>query len=241
HERVTPMSTTTPPAVLNPASLFASTEEAAADGKMEEVISDLLTEFLRGKDVAAPADPEALAACFAAGEMPTGSLRPQRSLQVLREGVLPHSNRVASPRCLAHMSQGLPRFMPLLARLVAAMNQNLTKADASPALTSCERQALAMMHRLVYGCRAEFYARHARDSESTLGIVTSGGTLANLTALWCARNRALGPCGDFRGIEREGLPAALRFYGYREAVVIGSESMHYSFTKAAGLLGLGEQ
>jgi glutamate decarboxylase len=98
-----------------------------------------------------------------------------------------------------------------------------------------------MMHRLVYGCRAEFYARHARDSESTLGIVTSGGTLANLTALWCARNRALGPCGDFRGIEREGLPAALRFYGYREAVVIGSESMHYSFTKAAGLLGLGEQ
>jgi glutamate decarboxylase len=98
-----------------------------------------------------------------------------------------------------------------------------------------------MMHRLVYGCQADFYARHAGDCESTLGVVTSGGTLANLTALWCARNAALGPCGDFRGVEQEGLPAALRAYGYREAVVIGPESMHYSFTKAAGLLGLGEQ
>jgi glutamate decarboxylase len=121
------------------------------------------------------------------------------------------------------------------------MNQNLTKADASRALTLCERQALAMMHRLVYGRGADFYGRYGADCESTLGIVTSGGTLANLTALWCARNAALGPCGDFPGVERAGLAAALRYYGRREAVVIGPESMHYSFTKAAGLLGLGEQ
>jgi glutamate decarboxylase len=234
------MLATLPRAALNPASLFAATE-GAANADMEGAISELIAEFSRGKDVSAPADPDALAARFAANEMPAGSLQPERYLAVLREDVLPYSNRVASPRCLAHMNQGPPGFLALLARLVAALNQNLTKADASRALTLCERQALAMMHRLVYGCAADFYARHAGHRDSTLGIVTSGGTLANLTALWCARNRALGPCGDFRGVERAGLPAALRFHGYREAVVIGPESMHYSFAKAAGLLGLGEQ
>src|SRR5262249_58530835 len=81
----------------------------------------------------------------------------------------------------------------------------------------------------------------AENSDSTLGVVTSGGTVANITALWAARNASLGPRGDFGGVEREGLPAALRHYGHDDAVVIGPESMHYSFTKAAGLLGLGER
>src|SRR5262245_43190589 len=229
-------------AAMSPAPLFAPTREAAAaEAEIDEVISDLIEDFLDGEDVSTPADPAALARRFLASEVPAGSLRPERYLEVLREGVMPYADRIASPRCLAHMNQGLPWFMRPLARLVAAMNQNLTKADASRALTLCERQALAMMHRLVFGCRDDFYNRHAGDRESTLGIVTSGGTLANLTALWCARNAALGPCGDFRGIECEGLPAALRFYGRREAVIIGPESMHYSFAKAAGLLGLGEQ
>src|SRR5262249_34528450 len=81
----------------------------------------------------------------------------------------------------------------------------------------------------------------AENSDSTLGVVTSGGTVANITALWAARNASLGPQGDFGGVEREGLLAALRHHGYADAVVVGPESMHYSFTKAAGLLGIGER
>jgi glutamate decarboxylase len=227
---------------VNPASLFAPNKEtAAADVQIEAMISDMTQEFLTGQDVSEPADPDALAKRFAAGEVPASSLRPERYFEVLRRDVLPYSNRIASPRCLAHMNQGLPGFMRPLARLVAAMNQNMTKADASRALTLCERQALAMMHRLVYDRSVHFYDRHSGDCESTLGIVTSGGTLANLTALWCARNAALGPWGDFPGVDRAGLMAALQFYSRREVVVIGPESMHYSFTKAAGLLGIGEQ
>jgi glutamate decarboxylase len=121
------------------------------------------------------------------------------------------------------------------------MNQNLTKFDASRALSLCERQALAMMHRLVYDFAGRFYERHAQNSDSTLGVVASGGTVANITALWAARNASLGPRGDFGGVEREALPAALRHYGHADAVVIGPESMHYSFAKAAGLLGIGER
>jgi glutamate decarboxylase len=228
-------------AAIGPAPLFAPTQEAAAEVDFDEGISELIGEFIEGSDVSMPADPVALTRRFQASHIPGGSMPLEDYLEVLKEDVVPYANRIASPRCLAHMNQGLPTFMQPLARLVAAMNQNLTKADASRALTLCERQSLAMMHRLVFGCRADFYQHHAGDCESTLGIVTSGGTLANLTALWCARNAALGPGGDFQGVEREGLPAALRYHGYREAVIIGPESMHYSFAKAAGLLGLGEQ
>src|SRR5262245_31684913 len=200
------MLATVPRAQLNPASLFAPNKETeAADVEIEAMLSDMTEEFLTGKDVFEPADPDALAKRFAAGEVPASSLRPERYFEVLRRDVLPYSNRIASPRCLAHMNQGLPGFMRPLARLVAAMNQNMTKADASRALTLCERQALAMMHRLVYDRSVDFYDRHSGDCESTLGIVTSGGTLANLTALWCARNAALGPWGDFPGVDRAGL------------------------------------
>jgi hypothetical protein len=45
----------------------------------------------------------------------------------------------------------------------------------------------------------------------------------------------VGPGG--KGHAANPLPAALRFYGRRDAVVIGPESMHYSFTKASGSRG----
>src|SRR5687768_8602599 len=100
------MLATVPRAAPSPASLFASTEEtAAAEVEIAEGVSDLIEEFLAGKDVSAPADPGALAGRFAASEVPAGSLRPERYLAVLREDVIPHSNRIASPRCLAHMNQ----------------------------------------------------------------------------------------------------------------------------------------
>ncbi|HEY0782072.1 MAG TPA: pyridoxal-dependent decarboxylase, partial [Thermoanaerobaculia bacterium] len=86
-----------------------------------------------------------------------------------------------------------------------------------------------------------FYATHAQDILSALGILTSGGTAANLTSLWCARNLALGRDGDFPGVESEGLPRALAHYGAADAVIVGSQLLHYSFKKAAGILGLGER
>jgi glutamate decarboxylase len=71
--------------------------------------------------------------------------------------------------------------------------------------------------------------------------MVSGGTLANITALWCARNASLAPRDDFAGIAQDGMSAALAAYGYRSAVIIGSNLMHYSFDKAADVLGLGDR
>ena len=71
--------------------------------------------------------------------------------------------------------------------------------------------------------------------------MASGGTLANITALWIARNRCLGRQNGFAGVEKEGMRAALDHYGYADAVLIGSKLMHYSVDKAAALLGVGER
>jgi glutamate decarboxylase len=224
------------------ASLFLPDRATlGAERALDRQIGALVAEFLRATNVAAPADMAGLADRFADSEMPGEPMTPVEYVEHLAANVVPYSNRIASPRSLAHMNQGLPYFMRPLARLVTAMNQNLTKLDASRALSLCERQALATMHRLVYDFADRFYEQHIQHGDSTLGIVTSGGTVANITALWAARNASLGPRGDFGGVEREGLLAALRYHGHTDAVVIGPESMHYSFTKAAGLLGIGER
>lgn len=160
-------------------------------------------------------------------------------LEDLAEDVVKYSTRTSSPRFLGHMTSALPYFVRPLAELIAETNQNVVKVETARSMSLLERQALAMMHRAVYELPDSFYRDHVQDPASTLGIGTSGGTMANLTALWCARNRSLGAGDGFGGVESEGLPAALHFHGYEDAVIVGSALMHYSFDKAAGVLGIG--
>jgi putative pyridoxal-dependent aspartate 1-decarboxylase len=140
-----------------------------------------------------------------------------------------------SPRCLSSMKTVLPHAMPSLAALVTAMNQNLVKSEASPMLTRCERQVLGMLHRTVYGRSDDFYRRTVQSPDACLGMATTGGSLANLAAMWVARNSAL------PDVRERGLAAALSSRGAAGACIVGPASMHYSFAKAADLLGLGQQ
>ena len=112
---------------------------------------------------------------------------------------------------------------------------------------------MAQVHKIIYGMDTAFYEEHVQNTDVMLGLFTSGGTMANVTALWVARNNQLGPTkaedgGEakegseevtFKGVESEGLPRALRHYGYDDAIVIGSALVHYSLNKAVDLLGLG--
>ncbi len=146
---------------------------------------------------------------------------------------------VAAPTFIGHMTSALPAFVRPLSRLVAGLNQNLVKVETSKAFTLLERQVIAKLHRLVFEREGDFYADHVQARSSTLGIFTSGGTLANLTALWAARNRALGPAADAAGVAEVGLAVALRNRGFDRAVVIASSLAHYSFDKAVDILGFG--
>ncbi len=153
--------------------------------------------------------------------------------------VVEESVRVSSPYFIGHMTSALPYFVRPLSRLLTSLNQNLVKVETAQALTPYEREALAIMHRLIFNESDAFYDAHVQDPASTLGIVTSGGTLANITGLWIARNRAFGPEGGFEGVEKVGMGEALKHAKAERTVIIGSALMHYSLEKAVDLLGIG--
>ena len=98
-----------------------------------------------------------------------------------------------------------------------------------------------MLHQEFYNFPSAFYSHHSFNPESVLGVLCSGGTLCNITAMWAARNAALPPKEGFEGVESEGLLRALEVYGYKAAAIVGSRMMHYSMKKAADLLGIGEK
>ncbi len=160
-------------------------------------------------------------------------------LDWLDREVLCGAVNLSSALCMGHMAGPVPNFAPKLSALVASLNQNLVKREASLTFTALERRTVAVLHRLIYGKTGAFYESHAHDSESTLGVMGGGGTIANLTALWIARNSCFPPTADFPGVERAGLCASLDRYGYEGAVIVGAGLMHYSIGKAASILGLG--
>ncbi len=218
-------------------SVITNSTEMLAESRVSEMIRD----FLSAANFSSSIDFKVLVERFLESSIPERPGDVADYLDLLQDDVVSHSTRTSSPRFIGHMTSALPSFMRPLARLVAAMNQNVVKIETSKAFTPLERQTLAMIHRLIFNRSNAFYDEHVQREKSTLGVITSGGTVANLTALWCARNRRLGPQDGFDGIESEGLAAALRFYGYDDAVIIGSNSMHYSFDKAADLLGIGNR
>ncbi len=220
--------------------LFVEPGDGSAGAAAELTkVSAIAESFVEGVEITTDSDLETLMRRFNSSEIPEGTMDFASYIEYVNEQVIPHSIHTSSPLFIGHMTSALPKFVSSLEMLTTAMNQNLVKVETSKAMTLYERQALAMMHRLVYDFPDEFYAENVQSSDSTLGIVVSGGTLANVTALWCARNSSLGPCDGFAGIEKEGLVAAMRFYGYEKSVIIGSRLMHYSFKKAADLLGIG--
>lgn len=207
--------------------------------KIDEKILKTAYQFLRHLEASTDIELNELIAQFKEAKLTAESVNFDEYLDRLTETVVTHSIHISSPRFIGHMTSALPHFMRPLAKLMTALNQNVVKTETAKAFTPYERQALGILHRSLYHYSDEFYDRHLQNPHSTLGIVVSGGTSANLTAMWCARNAALGPKNGFQGIEKEGAIAALNFYGYQGQVIIGSSLMHYSFDKTVDLMGLG--
>jgi len=132
--------------------------------------------------------------------------------------VSPQSANLSSLLCMGHMVGPVPAFVALLSESVASLNQNLVKREVSRSFTALERRAIAVLHRLVFQKPEAFYRLDAAASQSTLGMLCTGGTVANLTALWIARNSCFPPSEDIAGVEQAGLSASLARYGYDGAV-----------------------
>ncbi|MFA0697522.1 putative pyridoxal-dependent aspartate 1-decarboxylase, partial [Vibrio sp. 10N.222.49.C9] len=126
------------------------------------------------------------------------------------------------------MTSALPYFLMPLSKIMIALNQNLVKIETSKAFTPLERQVLGMLHSLIYAQDDDFYAKWMHSAQHSLGAFCSGGTIANITALWVARNNAFPADGDFKGIEQQGIFKALKHYEYEGIAILVSERGHYS-------------
>ena len=208
-------------------------------GRLDQSISQNLAGFLQQHIVAEEVDLSEIERDFLETEIPEQPLFVSEQTDFLMDKVVAQSVHTASPSFVGHMTSALPYFMIPLSKIMIALNQNLVKTETSKAFTPLERQVLGMLHRLVYQQDESFYAKWLHDAHQHLGAFCSGGTVANITALWAARNRAFGPDKDFAGIAQAGVFAAFEHYGCRGGAVLVSERGHYSLAKAADVLGIG--
>lgn len=207
--------------------------------RIDKDVSNNLAGFLQDHIVAVEHDLQGMEKDFSDSNIPEKPIFVSEHTQFLLDKLVAQSVHTASPSFVGHMTSALPYFMLPLSKIMIALNQNLVKTETSKAFTPLERQVIGMLHRLVYGQDDDFYGKWMHDAEHALGSMCSGGTVANITALWAARNLALPAEGTFKGVAHEGLFRALKYYGYDGAAIVISKRGHYSFIKAADVLGIG--
>ncbi|GAB3091283.1 putative pyridoxal-dependent aspartate 1-decarboxylase [Aestuariicella hydrocarbonica] len=203
--------------------------------QIDAAISSNLDGFLHEHIVAIEKPLSEIETAFASAEIPQQPFYVSTYTDFILKQLVSQSVHTSAPGFVGHMTSALPYFMLPLAKIVTALNQNLVKVETSKAFTPMERQVLGMLHRLVYGESETFYDQWLHNARHALGAFCSGGTVANITALWAARNHRLGE----QQIARKGLYGALQAAGLKGLAILVSKRGHYSLAKAVDLLGIG--
>lgn len=140
------------------------------------------------------------------------------------------STRLLDPRYMAHQV-AVPSPQSALAALVDSFTNNaMAIYEMGPAAATVEMGVLDwMLGKIGWPAdpAAHGQAADARSREGGGGVLTHGGSLANLTALLAARARVAPRAWD------EGTPSNL--------VILCSPANHYSIARAAGIMGLGQR
>jgi len=227
------------PAALHRIFTLAETPDSTL-GRIEQEISHNLIGFLNNHIVASKNALTDIEQDFVSPCIPEQPEFVSDHMHHLLDKLVAQSVHTASPSFIGHMTSALPSFILPLSKLMVGLNQNLVKVETSKAFTPLERQVLGMMHNLVYQENESFYQAWMHSAQHSLGAFCSGGTVANITALWVARNKLLKADGNFKGITRSGLFSALHHYGYQGLAILVSERGHYSLKKSADILGIGQ-
>ena len=184
---------------------------------------DLVLDYftgLEGRRVYGPVSPMGLDDLFAE-DLPEEGASFAELVQECRTKVFPNTMAIGSRRYFGMMNPAPLPVAVLAEALTAAMNQNAASWRHAPAGTAIEKRVIRWLCDL-FGL-----------PETSFGTFVDGGSLANITGLKLAINRALGR--HLSQLDNDAPPgpemARLTFYV--------SDQGHYSFTKAVDLLGLG--
>lgn len=209
--------------------------------KIEKKISTDLSGFLNETIVSGDLDPDTIERSFSEHKIPDDPIFASEQTYFLMKEVVSQSVHTASPTFVGHMTSAIPYFMLPLSKIMVALNQNLVKIETSKAFTPLERQVIAMLHGLFFEKNDDFYNESIQSRNQILGNLTSGGTVANITALWAARNQLLEKSEKYQGIRVLGLAGALFERNLKGLKIFVSKRGHYSLAKAADILGLGTE
>ena len=186
---------------------------------------DLILDYFKGVEgrrVYGPVSPMGLDDLFAEDLPEDGTSYPEL-VQEVRSRVFPNTMAIGSRRYFGMMNPAPLPVSILADTLASAMNQNVASWRHAPAGTAIEKRVIRWLCDL-FGM-----------PETSFGTLVDGGSLANITGLKLAINRALGR--HLSQLDNDEPPgpeiARLTFYV--------SDQGHYSFTKAVDLLGLGRR
>lgn len=141
------------------------------------------------------------------------------------ERYLDATTRLHHPAYLAHQV-AVPHHAGALAALIDGFSNNpMAIYEMGPAATAIEYFVINWLLQKVGWVPAPLTPGDAEPGSYGAGVLTHGGSLANLTALIAARTR-IAPA-----VWEEGVPGDL--------AILAPEQSHYSVTRAAGILGIG--
>ena len=104
--------------------------------------------------------------------------------------------------------------------IASALNSNVTSWRSGPAATEIERTVIAWLASLI---------GYSSDDRPAHGLLTSGGSMANMTALLLAHRAKSAPDVSSNGLWNSTAPMT----------IYASDQIHMSIPKAADMLGIG--
>ena len=140
-----------------------------------------------------------------------------KNLKRLGEQILARGHNLHDPRYIGHQVPASIPLAGLFDAIGSVTNQVMAIYEMGPWASAVERAVIDELGEIVGLQPGEFS-----------GVITHGGSLANLTALLTARNVSLGDSWE-KGLHRDGPPP----------VLISHAEAHYCIARSAGILGLG--
>ena len=131
--------------------------------------------------------------------------------------IFEHSRHNGHPRFFGYVASPATPIGAYADLIASALNSNVTCWRSGPAATEIERLTIRWLGSLI------------GYDEDAQGLLTSGGSMANLIAIHLASRRVTGSDVSRKGLWNSGAPLTL----------YASEEVHMSIPKAMDILGLG--
>ena len=163
--------------------------------------------------------------------LPSEPDEPAKLLEDCREAVR-HSRQNNHPRMFGYVASPAAPAGVFASWLALALNANVTSWRSAPAATEIEKTVVGWLAELI-GYKG------AGLNENCGGLLTSGGSMANLNALFVA-HRATARERDLAGASHDPSSEGLWNAG-APATLYASDQAHLSIPKAADVLGLGRR